>query len=72
MKLCSWNVQSLFIAGDMKILTNETYEVDTLAVQEVRQKGNRVTEKKTHYIFYSCDQYTYWGKWKRQESDGRQ
>jgi exonuclease III len=60
-KLYSWNIQTLYRAGASKMLTDEIdrYDVDILAIQEMRWTRGGIIEKKNHTIFYSCKQKEY-------------
>jgi hypothetical protein len=57
MRLCTWNVRSMYRAGSLRVVAEEIskYKLDLVGVQEVRRDGHG-TEPAGEYIFF-------YGKW---------
>ena len=53
----TWNVRSHYTPGALQILTNilEEYNVDIMALQEIRWAGKRIWEKQKYRIYSSCN-----------------
>lgn len=47
---------SLYRPGALQVLLNEIdkYNIDLMAIQEIRWKGNGILQKRNHTIYYSC------------------
>ena len=56
LQLGTWNVLSLYRGGYLKKLidTTKNYNIDILAIQEIRWTGNGILEKKDCTVYYSC------------------
>jgi hypothetical protein len=56
LRVGSWNVLSLYRSGALKNLIGivQEYNIDILAIQEIRWMGQSMLEKKEGNIYYSC------------------
>ncbi|XP_071037111.1 craniofacial development protein 2-like [Parasteatoda tepidariorum] len=56
MRIGSWNVLSLYTAKALHLLLEqmEQYNIDLIAIQEVKWIGNGTLNKKNHTVLYSC------------------
>ena len=55
-RIATWNVLSLYRAGTLKMLSEEVfrYNIDIMAIQEVRWIGQGIKNKENFSIYYSC------------------
>lgn len=56
MKIGTWNLRTLYRGGALKNLIEifTSYNMDLMAVQEIRWLGHSVLEKKNYSFYYSC------------------
>ncbi|XP_071040023.1 craniofacial development protein 2-like [Parasteatoda tepidariorum] len=57
LRVGSWNIRSLYRNKGLQMLIDqvENYQIDVMAIQEVRWTGDGIIEKKNHTVIYSCD-----------------
>jgi exonuclease III len=64
LRIGTWNTSTLYRIGALRSLleTVDSYRIDILALQEMRWVGQGTLEKRSHIVFYSCNN--------REHSDG--